>query len=478
MTDSTPASTRLTPDWAARLSLAFVVFSLAALIVIPWIAAHQLQPLQRQMSMLAEPGRELVSGIHLAIARQGEAFDQYVYDRDPATLTRFRKYERDERDAYVKLAPLIDSLGALPRQRLDTLRALGARWHQAVEMYLRGAPDPAVPNREKQQEDLYDATLIAASDLDAAISRGVRDRREQIAQREAIQQRISALLGVIALAAAIVTWWMGRRVRAYALETEERRAQLLEVMASRSRFVRGVSHDLKNPLHAIDGHAQLLEDGLRGPLTPEQLDSVARIRRSVRAMMRLIEDLLELARAESGQLSITREKVVVHDVVHDTVEEHRAAAVAAGLSLAYDGDGANVLIDTDPARITQVLGNLVSNAIKYTPAGGHIAISTELARRATGRNDMTIAIHVADDGPGIPTDKYEDIFAEFTRLQPDDKPGAGLGLSIARRIARMLGGDVTVNGRGDRGSRFTLWLPAERVTTAELRRYEVGSRSQ
>ena len=313
---------------------------------------------------------------------------------------------------------------------------------------------------------------LARGDLGVSMKRDV-----SVAQLIADHGPISALLGVLALAAAIVTWWMGGRVRAYALETEERRAELLDVMASRSRFVRGVSHDLKNPLHAIDGHAQLLEDGLRGPLTPEQQDSVARIRRSVRAMMRLIEDLLELARAESGQLSITREKVVVHDVVHDAVEEHRAAAEAAGLSLAYDADGADVLIDTDPTRITQVLGNLVSNAIKYTPSGGHIAISTEMLRRAGGRNDMAIAIHVADDGPGIPADKCEEIFAEFSRLQPDDKPGAGLGLSIARRIARMLGGDVTVNG-SERGSRFTLWLPAERSTTAEFRRHEVTSKSQ
>ena len=91
--------------------------------------------------------------------------------------------------------------------------------------------------------------------------------------------------------------------------------------------------------------------------------------------------LAPFARAESGQISISREKVVVHDVVHEAIEEHRAAAEAAGLTLAYDADGADVLVNTDPARITQVLGNLVSNAIKYTPPGGHIAVSTEMSRR-------------------------------------------------------------------------------------------------
>src|SRR5881628_1038499 len=136
MTDNAPPSTRLAPDWAARLSLAFVVFSLGALIVIPWIAAHQMEPLERQMSALAEPGRALVSTIHLAIARQGESFDQYAEDHSPATLAKFRDEERKERAAYEQLAPLIDSLGALPRQRLDSLRALSASWHQAVEVYV------------------------------------------------------------------------------------------------------------------------------------------------------------------------------------------------------------------------------------------------------------------------------------------------------------------------------------------------------
>jgi signal transduction histidine kinase len=230
------------------------------------------------------------------------------------------------------------------------------------------------------------------------------------------------------------------------------------VVASRSRFMRGVSHDLKNPIHAIDGHAQLLEDEVRGPLNDAQRDSVARIRRSSRAMLGLIEDLLELARAEAGQLTVKLDRVVLRDVVHEVVEEHRAAAEFAGISLVQASDDSETILTTDPARVAQVLGNLLSNAIKYTPAGGHIEVSTELPK-GHGDNGDRLAIHVVDDGPGIPSDKREEIFGEFSRLGAVDRPGAGLGLSIARRIARLLGGDVTVAGRDDHGSRFTLWLP-------------------
>jgi signal transduction histidine kinase len=307
---------------------------------------------------------------------------------------------------------------------------------------------------------LYDDMLLDAAKLDEAIAQAGRERRDLIAQSEMFQQRTIAFLGLLALTSALATWRLSQRVRTYALEAEERRAALAEVVASRARFMRGVSHDLKNPIHAIDGHAQLLEEGLRGPLTDEQHESVARIRRSTRALTGLIEDLLELARAESGQLTVKLDRVVLRDVVRDAVEEHRAAAEFAGLTLVHAADESETILTTDPARVSQVMGNLISNAIKYTPRGGHIEVATEMrTRRAADGAATRLAIHVTDDGPGIPADKYEEIFGEFTRLQVVDKPGTGLGLSIARRIARLLGGDVTVSGRQNGGARFTLWLP-------------------
>jgi signal transduction histidine kinase len=150
---------------------------------------------------------------------------------------------------------------------------------------------------------------------------------------------------------------------------------------------------------------------------------------------------------------------VLRDVVREAVEEHRAAAEAAGLTLVHADDKSETILVTDPARVTQVLGNLLSNAIKYTPAGGRVEVVTDLLGRRDAGDGARLAIHVADDGPGIPLDKHEEVFGEFTRLGSGDKPGAGLGLSIARRIARMLGGDVTVSGGQNGGARFTLWLP-------------------
>lgn len=411
------------------------------------------------MNRLADPGRGLVTQIHLYMAQEGNALDDYIDDRDSLSMSRFEEASSRKRAAYAALTPIVSALGAAPRQRLTDLLALEERWHRSVESNVLRVPSAATMHHDPTQEDLYDDMLLAAAKLDEAITLAGRERRDLIAQSEAFQQHTSALLGLLALTSALATWRLSRRVRTYALEAEERRAALAEVVASRARFMRGVSHDLKNPIHAIDGHAQLLEEGFRGPLTEEQRESVARIRRSTRALTGLIEDLLELARAESGQLTVRLDRVVLRDVVRDAVEEHRAAAEFAGLTLVHAVDDSETILTTDPARVSQVLGNLISNAIKYTPRGGRIEVSTEMRARRAGDGAARLAIHVTDDGPGIPADKYEEIFGEFTRLQVVDKPGTGLGLSIARRIARLLGGDVTVSGRQDGGARFTLWLP-------------------
>jgi len=457
-------SRRLAPEWATRILLAFIVLSLASLIAIPWWAStRHLQPLQHEMNQLADPVRGLMTRIHLSMAQEGNALDDFVDERDALSRGRFRQAEAEKQAAYRTLAPLVAALGPEPKQRLDTLLALEGRWHRLVNTEVWDAPPERMVRHSTAREDVWDDMLEAAAHVDEAITQAGRDRIARIAEVEAIQRSMTALLGLLALLAAAATWWVSRRVHEYAAEAEERRAALAEVMASRARFMRGVSHDLKNPIHAIDGHAQLLEDGVLGPLTDEQRDSVTRIRRAVRAMMGLIEDLLELARAESGQLTVRLDRVVLRDVIHEVVEEHRAAAQFAGLSLVHAEDDSQTILTTDPVRVAQVLGNLLSNAIKYTPSGGRIEVSTEMPAARGPNADDRIAIHVVDDGPGIPSEMREEIFGEFTRLGGVDRPGAGLGLSIARRIARLLGGDVTVAGRGEGGSRFTLWLPVRRA---------------
>ncbi|MGH7638753.1 MAG: PAS domain-containing sensor histidine kinase, partial [Gemmatimonadaceae bacterium] len=247
------------------------------------------------------------------------------------------------------------------------------------------------------------------------------------------------------------------REREARAEAERRREELERVTESRTRLMRGFSHDVKNPLGAADGYAQLLEDGIYGELPAKQVDSVKRIRRSIQRSLHLIHDLMELARAESGQIELERVPCNVAGLVRESAEDFRAQATAAGLTLEIrTADPLDTQID--PPRGRQILSNLLSNAVKYTNAGG-ITVNADHGGDGAPRPGSWIAIRVTDTGPGIPPEKQEMIFQEFTRLDPDAQQGAGVGLAISRRIARLLGGDITVESRVGRGSTFTLWLP-------------------
>jgi signal transduction histidine kinase len=256
-----------------------------------------------------------------------------------------------------------------------------------------------------------------------------------------------------------MTAWVGRRLRVIAAEAESRRQEIERLMEGKGRLFRGLSHDLRNPLNVIFSHAQLLEDGVIGQPSPAQRRSLGHIRRSVRAILGLLEDLLELWRAETGELNVASETADVGDVVRDVADGYRAMAEASGHRLHLDVPADLPPLHTDPRRVRQILGNLLSNAIKYTPSGGLITLRLRLhSGSIRSRRGRWVAIEVSDTGPGIPSDKVETIFEEFIRLTPNI-PGAGLGLAISRRIARTLGGDITVTGAAEGGASFVLSLP-------------------
>ncbi|HEX8430249.1 MAG TPA: ATP-binding protein, partial [Longimicrobium sp.] len=227
---------------------------------------------------------------------------------------------------------------------------------------------------------------------------------------------------------------------------------------ARARLLRGVTHDIKNPLGAADGYAQLLEMELTGTLVPQQEKWVAGVRRGIGGALALIVDLLEVSSAESGDLPIHRESIDLTLLCAEAVEEHRGAAEARGHELMWNR-GEPVPIHTDPARVRQILGNLLTNAIKYTPAPGLITAWIERDVDGTSSPGGRVAVHVTDNGAGIPLDERESIFGEFHRLHSAEQAsGHGLGLAISRLIARLLGGDLTVSGGPDEGATFSLLL--------------------
>jgi signal transduction histidine kinase len=201
-----------------------------------------------------------------------------------------------------------------------------------------------------------------------------------------------------------------------------------------------------------------------------QREVVARIRRSIRNALALIDDLHELARAEAGHIELACEPVDVGALVRELAEDYRAAAVAHGLGLRAEVAAGLPPVTGDATRVRQVLGNLLSNAVKYTDHGG---VTVRAAAHGAGRPDGApadapawVTVAVADTGPGIARDEQRRLFREFSRLHRGDKPGAGLGLAISQRVARALGGAITVDSEAGRGSVFTLWMPAGAVAAA------------
>jgi signal transduction histidine kinase len=242
-------------------------------------------------------------------------------------------------------------------------------------------------------------------------------------------------------------------------EAREGRLELERLMRSRQRLMRGFSHDVKNPLGAADGYAELLSAGIYGELSAEQRESIQRIRRSIHRALDLIDDLNELARAETGNIALRRQVVDLGDLVRTSGDEYRGAANASGLSLTVDVAEDLPTVETDGARVRQIVGNLLSNAIKYTKAGSVVLRVREYPAETVGGARGWVHFDVIDTGLGIPADKRDIIFEEFSRLGANDRAGAGLGLAISKRLAEALGGKITVESEVGCGSTFTLRLP-------------------
>jgi PAS domain S-box-containing protein len=233
-----------------------------------------------------------------------------------------------------------------------------------------------------------------------------------------------------------------------------RLARLEAERASRakSEFLSRMSHDLRTPLNAILGFAQLLE---MDRLSAEQCDSVQQILRGGLHLLELINEVLDIARIEAGQLSLAPEPIAVADVVTQVVDLVRPLGAPRGISVTADvGAQASLHVRADRQRLIQVLMNLVGNAVKYNRDEGQVRVSCEPI-------DSTARIRVADTGPGIPPEKLDLLFQPFERLGAEQTAieGTGLGLAVAKGLTEAMNGRIGVESHVDAGSTFWIDLP-------------------
>ena len=226
--------------------------------------------------------------------------------------------------------------------------------------------------------------------------------------------------------------------------------------ASKSNFLAAMSHELRTPLNAIAGYVELLEMELRGPLTQEQRLDLARVKRSQKYLLGLIEEILVFSQLDAQRLEFRIEDVTVDAVVRDAWSMVDQQIQAKGVNYRYEGCDDDLRVRADRDKLQQVIINLLVNATKYTNSGGSVTISCE----SVGHR---VLVRVADTGVGIPEEKLSHIFDAFVQLDRSlSKPreGVGLGLTISRDLARAMGGDLSVESTLGLGSIFTLDLPA------------------
>ena len=228
-----------------------------------------------------------------------------------------------------------------------------------------------------------------------------------------------------------------------------------EANRAKSEFLATMSHELRTPLNAISGYTELLKMGLRGPVTEEQVADLERINRSQSHLLGIINDILQFAKLESGQLEMTVDEFPVETALDTAEELVRPQLEAKKISYARLRGDKSARVRADSDRFQQIVLNLLSNALKFTPEGGRITVAWRIEQQR-------LLIDVADTGIGIAVDQFERIFDPFVQVQSGTtrtSEGVGLGLAISRDMARQMGGDVYVTSELGNGSTFTLALP-------------------
>ncbi|MEI6559302.1 MAG: ATP-binding protein [Rhodospirillaceae bacterium] len=236
----------------------------------------------------------------------------------------------------------------------------------------------------------------------------------------------------------------------------EAREQAEETNHAKTAFLAAMSHELRTPLNAINGFSQLLLLNRNDALAEPQLQQIDTIHRAGQHLLKLIEDILDLAKIESGHLSVTPAALSLTEVAAEACESLAELAAQAGVTLHSCGlDHSLPPVHADATRVVQVVVNLISNAIKYNRGGGSVHVSVR------GLDGQRVRLSVRDTGAGIPPERQGQVFEPFNRLGAELSgiEGTGIGLALSRTLTRLMGGTLSFVSTPGEGSTFWIELP-------------------
>jgi signal transduction histidine kinase len=387
----------------------------------------------------------------MALALEAAARNHAATRESPPELAR--RYDESiasERACDSALGALAPRLGESIGADIGRVRSLTAQWRAERTATTAVAPTSLIN------------VLAATARLDSALARRQRQQTSRIKSIETGDVLLPSILVPILAALLFLIHSTGRRMAALADEAEQSRRALAVASEQKVASLRGLTHDLKNSLGAAGGFVTLLGDEIAGPLTTLQRDYVSRTARLIEKTFTAVEDALLVARTKAGELPVRLRREDLRTVVLESASDYLAATERAGLTLTVDVAENLPSVDTDRALVSKIIGNLLSNAVKYTPGGGRIWLRVCCRRSDDEFDDGSwVAVEVFDTGPGIPAEFRERIFDEFFRVPNATATarGEGIGLAMSRRVARLLGGDITLDSRENGGAAFTLWLP-------------------
>jgi signal transduction histidine kinase len=460
------------PHWL-WVPLALIATALVLILAAPLLIGTRVQTLRQHEGNVIAPALVRVNDLEAAVGAETAARSE------EAEKTSDAADAHTAADASRAAAEVdMDSLSLVVRDAgpdaalllADTRIAIAA-WEQAEDVFARAGHGAAASDGvggsavRTERWKAVETALSTIQRLDDNLA--IRSTLElaEIARLERLNNFFPVILVPLALIGLAAVGFTARRTRELSRQAAAGRASAEHALASRSALMRGVTHDLKNPLGAARGYAELIAEGVIGPVPPAQAEILGRLRSLIDVTLDTVNDLLELSRADAGVLSVDMQDIDIVAVARQVVHDYEASAQTAGVSLLLDDEKGNpaTIVRTDSSRVREVLGNLLSNAIKYTPSDGAVRMSVK--RDVDPSLGHVVVIAVADNGPGIPEDMHESVFEEFFRVPSTTSiKGSGVGLAIARRIARLLGGDLRLANNDGGGARFSLILPAKPTT--------------